>query len=183
MGKAHGAHRLVRDGGDALGEVGGLALGGGDREASAIDDPAFVGIARRRFGRGDGGGHAARELGQHVLDGLKVEIGRPNCTRCLEYSTAVASTLSAAPAICMARMTAASSKALGAHRRGAAEFGRGIVERHRAVGLAGMAGLASILALPLATTARVPPTMATKRSAAEAKGTRSTLPLRRLPAS
>ncbi len=27
----------------------------------------------------------------------KVEIERPNCTRCLEYSTAVASTLSAAP--------------------------------------------------------------------------------------
>ena len=44
----------------------------------------------------------------------KVEIERPNCTRCLEYSTAVASTLSAAPAICMARITAASSKARSA---------------------------------------------------------------------
>ena len=44
----------------------------------------------------------------------KVEIGRPNCTRCLEYSTAVASTLSAAPAICTARVTAASSSARSA---------------------------------------------------------------------
>src|SRR5258708_1692912 len=44
----------------------------------------------------------------------KVEIDRPNCTRCLEYSTAVASTLSAAPAICMARVTAASSNARSA---------------------------------------------------------------------
>ena len=44
----------------------------------------------------------------------KVEIGRPNWTRCLEYSTAVASTLSAAPAICMARISAASSIARSA---------------------------------------------------------------------
>ena len=44
----------------------------------------------------------------------KVEIGLPNCTLCLEYSVAVARTLSAAPAICMARITAASSNALSA---------------------------------------------------------------------
>src|SRR5215470_15467705 len=35
MGETHGAHRLVRDGGDALGELGGLALGRRDREAAA----------------------------------------------------------------------------------------------------------------------------------------------------
>ena len=44
----------------------------------------------------------------------KVEIGLPNCTRCLEYSVAVARILSAAPAICMERITAASSNARSA---------------------------------------------------------------------
>ena len=44
----------------------------------------------------------------------KVEIARPNWTRCLEYSTAVASTRSAAPAICMDRIRAASSNARSA---------------------------------------------------------------------
>src|SRR4029450_12471995 len=49
-GEAHGAHRLVRDGGDALGDLRGLALGGGDREAAAVPEAALVGVARRRFG-------------------------------------------------------------------------------------------------------------------------------------
>ncbi len=51
----------------------------------------------------------------------KVEIGRPNWTRCLQYSVAVTRILSAAPAICMARARAASSSARSALTVEAAE--------------------------------------------------------------
>src|SRR5579883_2324201 len=50
MGEAHGAHRLVRDGGDALGKVRGLRLGRGDRKAAAVLQSALIGVARRRLG-------------------------------------------------------------------------------------------------------------------------------------
>src|SRR5476649_1520916 len=53
VGKAHGAHRLVGDRSDPLGEFRGLALGRGDREAAAVAEAALVGIARGGFGRGD----------------------------------------------------------------------------------------------------------------------------------
>ena len=56
----------------------------------------------------------ARQLGQHVLDRLEVRDRPAELHPCLQYSTAVASTLSAAPAICMARISAASSIARSA---------------------------------------------------------------------
>ncbi len=85
----------------------------------------------------------------------------------------------------MARITAASSKARSALTGEAPlNSAAALSKRHRAVGLAGMARRGRRpWRWPAATTASVLPTTVTKRSATEAKGTRSTLPLTRPPLS